>query len=219
MRLFHGTSTEHLDQILADGIQPRSVTGRPSNWEGDVPSRTDLVWLTTAYAVYYAVEAAGDDHDPVLVEVDFAKLPDIFPDEDFLANQTSDGTKESWNAERAAIDPRENQAWWFDSLLRSGNVSTSFVSPDAIRSHRVVPFKGNGMLLLDTGLDAIPTDVNYPYCGEFYRHCLAAYFEHDLAEMPEVVASLQEEQHRDMLGDEGFEEMRQLLKQHQLKQS
>lgn len=217
MRLFHGTSTEHLDQILANGIQPRSITGRPSNWENDVPTRTDLVWLTTAYAVYYAVEAAGEEHDPVLIEVDCKKLPDIFPDEDFIANLRSDGTHESWNVERAAIDPRDYEDLWSASLQRSGNISTSNVPPAAIQSHRVIPTEGNGLLLFNTGLDAIPTDVNYPDCGRFYHECLAAYFEHDLSDMPSVVDKLEEEHHRRMLGDDGFEEMQKLLENYRPK--
>ena len=214
MRLFHGTSTEHLEHILADGIQPRKITGRPSNWERDVPSRTDLVWLTAAYAVYYAVEASGEEHDPVLIEVDYTKLPDIFPDEDFIANQRFDGTKESWDAERAVIDPKDYQDSWLTSLQRSGNVSTSYVPPDAIRSHRVIPIEGNGILLLDTGLDVTPTDVNYPIYGEFYSQCLAAYFEYDLSEMPDIVTKLQEDHYRSLLGDDGFNTMQELLGKH-----
>lgn len=211
MHLYHGTSTEHLESILRNGIQPREVTGLPSNWERDVPTMPGYVWLTAAYAVYYAVEAAGEGHDAVILRVDWDRLT-LFPDEDFIAGHTSDNTRESWIAERAKTDPADYKELWSLSLERSGNVCTPSVPASAILDHRVIPIEGNGQLLLNTGYDAVPTELNYSTdCGELYRRCLDAYFENALADMPGVVESIQEDIHRKMLGDEGFEEMQKLM--------
>lgn len=214
MHLYHGTSTEHLDRILAEGIQPRAKTGRASNWESDVPTRIDFVWLTAAFAVYYAVEAAGEDHDAVLLKIDWEQL-DLYPDEDFIANhRMKEQTNEAWNAERAVIDPKDYKPLWRLSLDRSGNVAARSVPLEAIIDHRIVPIEGNGMLLMDTGLDTTPTDVSYPCRGEYFRRCLDAYFQHELSAMPAVVERIYEETERQLLGDEGFEAMQETLARH-----
>lgn len=83
MKLYHGTSTKHLDEILTDGIKPTGVTGVKSLWE--VESAKDRVYLTTTYALYFAIHAAmQDDCDAVVIEVDVDENQ-LIPDEDFLA--------------------------------------------------------------------------------------------------------------------------------------
>lgn len=206
MFLYHGTSTQHLDRILAEGLQPRCVTGRESNWEGDIESKPDFVYLSAAYAIYYAVEAADEPHHPVILQVDWDHL-ELYPDEDFIAYHRSDGTVESWQAEGALVDPSEHQELWALSLARSGNVCTPAVPREAILGYRVIPVEGNGGLLLDTGIDAIPAEINYLHLGEYYRRCLGAYFEHDLTEMPRAVRAIYEEDQRKLMGDEAFEQM------------
>lgn len=206
MLLYHGTSTQHLDRILAEGLQPRRVTGQKSNWEGDIESKPGFVYLSAAYAVYYAVEAAGEPHHPVILQVDWDHL-ELYPDEDFIAYHRSDGTVESWQAEGALVDPSEHQELWSLSLALSGNVCTPAVPREAILGYRVIPVEGNGGLLFNTGVDAIPAENNYRYLGEYYRRCLAAYFEHDLVEMPDAVRAIYEEDQRKLMGHEAFEQM------------
>ncbi|MEO1497666.1 MAG: hypothetical protein AAFV43_11000 [Planctomycetota bacterium] len=206
MFLYHGTSTQHLDRILAEGLQPRCVTGQASNWEGDIESKPDFVYLSAAYAIYYAVEAADTPHDPVILQVDWDHLK-LYPDEDFIAYHRSDGTVESWQAEGALVDPSEHKELWALSLARSGNVCTPAVPRAAILGYRAIPIEGNGGLLLDTGVDAIPAESNYLYRGDYYRRCLAAYFEHDLAELPQAVRRIYEDDQRKLMGDEAFDQM------------
>ena len=68
IKLYHGTTTKHLDKILKQGITPRH--DRPSNWDKH-PSREDMVYLTNAYAIYFAQVCcdweAGES--PVVLEV------------------------------------------------------------------------------------------------------------------------------------------------------
>jgi hypothetical protein len=52
MRFYHGTSARRLTTILKDGIRPRLKTA--SNWE-KMPSRPDMVYLTVAYPLYFAM--------------------------------------------------------------------------------------------------------------------------------------------------------------------
>lgn len=57
MFLYHGTSFENIERILHQGILPRRET-KKSNWfmpdSNDFESRNDAVYLSNAYAPYYA---------------------------------------------------------------------------------------------------------------------------------------------------------------------
>lgn len=82
--VYHGTSEKNLDRIMKNGLTPRYEN--PSRWE-NYPSRTDMVYLTSAYPFYFAVKAAQEDGSRALVvEVDLDLLdPDeLYPDEDFI---------------------------------------------------------------------------------------------------------------------------------------
>lgn len=92
MRLYHGTSSRHLDTILQHGIVPRGDT--PSNWPA--ASSSERVYLTNAYAMYFAQSSRKDrSEDVVIVEIDTELLPDtsrLQADEDsawFIWNQGS----------------------------------------------------------------------------------------------------------------------------------
>ncbi len=52
MKLYHGTSEPLARLILKEGIKPRGK--RRGNWK-DQPSGADRVYLTTAYALYFAL--------------------------------------------------------------------------------------------------------------------------------------------------------------------
>ncbi|MGW8177299.1 MAG: hypothetical protein ACWGQW_00660, partial [bacterium] len=54
MKLYHGTSARVARKAGQQGLKPRGK--RKSNW--DVPSRSDLVYLTLAYAAYFAAVAS-----------------------------------------------------------------------------------------------------------------------------------------------------------------
>ena len=54
LKLYHGTSSRFLDRILKHGIKPRGKG--TSQWD-KFPSRPDLVYLTTAYPFYFAIQA------------------------------------------------------------------------------------------------------------------------------------------------------------------
>ncbi|MDW9478975.1 hypothetical protein GOB57_09805 [Sinorhizobium meliloti] len=82
MRLYHGTSSRYLDTILEQGLVPRGEA--QSNWPA--ASSPDHVYLTNAYAMYFA-QSSRIDHseDLVVVEIDTDLLPDqksLHADED-----------------------------------------------------------------------------------------------------------------------------------------
>lgn len=82
--LAHGTSARHLDAILRGGLRPRK--DRKSLWDAN-PSAATNIYLTNAYALYFARHAAEFGEEGLLVEVDplFLKSTKLFPDEDAVA--------------------------------------------------------------------------------------------------------------------------------------
>lgn len=85
LRLYHGTSGRNLKSILQDGIVPRG--DNPSNW-AELPSRSDMVYLSGAFPFFYTTNPAdGADDLAVVFEVEIAQLGEtnLYPDEDWLA--------------------------------------------------------------------------------------------------------------------------------------
>ena len=66
--LYHGTTSAVLDDLLIEGIMPRNKTGRNA-WSHTVPSRDDAVYLTSAYALYFAINSSSNDEDIAIVEI------------------------------------------------------------------------------------------------------------------------------------------------------
>lgn len=88
MKLYHGTHTEALEAILSDGIVPRLQSRTEGTWH-HLPSKPDCVYLTTAYALYYAIAAVpeGSHACPAIIEIETEGLDEslLCPDEDFIA--------------------------------------------------------------------------------------------------------------------------------------
>lgn len=108
MRLYHGTNFTNLERILkSGGLCPRGDDGK-HNWEhNDMPSNPNAVYLTAAYAPYFAFCSCKEDEDKmVIIEVETDLLdPSLFsPDEDLLEQATRKGDMEE--ATKLALDPR-----------------------------------------------------------------------------------------------------------------
>lgn len=144
MILYHGTSTKHLDKMLTDGIKPTGVTGVKSLWE--VESAKDRVYLTSTYALYFAIHAAmKDECDAVVIEVDVDENQ-LIPDEDFLAQvKYKDSEHDLITLTKLIRDDIPNYSK-FDtiqlaeaSLNGLGTVSIKEVKPEQIIRHVIVP--------------------------------------------------------------------------------
>lgn len=92
MRIYHGTTSRHLESVLKDGLKPRGDT--PSIW--DAASNPDLVYLTKVYAMHFAGNAAmqSESGDAMLIELDSDLFPDqheLLADEDAIAGAMMKG--------------------------------------------------------------------------------------------------------------------------------
>lgn len=97
MFLYHGTTERHLANIVKHGIRPRKYHDE-DNWGHTVSSNPNCVYLTVAYALYFAHAALKDSDDNsrlIVFEIDSEKLKEnlLCPDEDFLAQANVDPTK------------------------------------------------------------------------------------------------------------------------------
>ena len=121
--LYHGTNSKNLEEILDKGISPRYK--RESVWKEN-PSRDDMVYLTNAYAPYFAqcsvdseAEKLGryteDEAVVFKVKVD---VNNLYPDEDFLEQITRHDKAFDFLAEIYNEYSMEERASWFKDNLR-----------------------------------------------------------------------------------------------------
>lgn len=190
MILYHGTSTDYLDQILNEGILPRKVTQHAGNYGEEVPSPENLVYLTSAYAVYYAHGAAkAKGSNPVVFAVE-ADESDLYPDEDFIADCLRRAGQGEWKQLRKDRHPYLYEDYWRESLDHNGVVCTHAILPEQILDHRIIP-RGETNLLFALGMDALPSMDNFTIYGALYRDCMAALFaERDLSTLEERLRSI-----------------------------
>jgi hypothetical protein len=182
--LYHGTNERCLEKILAEGIKPRGP--KSGNWKGLAQSCSDLVYLTTTYAAYYAYSSCKRKADGksaiVRVELNHEKA-NLYPDEEFLwhalgmqkrseklrsedTNEARDEIKRMWKN----INPKYlgYADWWKKSLEYLGTVATDFVPVENI----------TGYVLEDDDLDFVMNcdpsigPLNFAVCGESYREHL-----------------------------------------------
>lgn len=89
--LYHGTSSSRIDAIVKEGLKCRADLNGVGNWPEEIASAAHRVYLTNAYAPYYALAAAEADGSSHGVVVKLA-IPHTMPmvaDEDFLAQNKS----------------------------------------------------------------------------------------------------------------------------------
>lgn len=144
--VYHGTDADSIEEILNDGLQPRTATGK-SNWEErNVPSIEDMVYLTRLYAPFFGM-AATDNNSIAIVEVDRELLDEYnqFPDEDFVtafANMEPEQFEQFGVPLEGELDERTKtardnieafQMLWEDSVIALGNMAyRGGVPPEAI---------------------------------------------------------------------------------------
>lgn len=183
--LSHGTSAAHLDAIRKFGLLPRQE--KPSLWD-KCPSDSRCVYLTNAYAFYFAQNAchdAGEDALIVEVEVNRGRLD---ADEDFLG-QSSKGTE--WETDfpdliertlymREAITKMPNPsrlALMENGLANLGTVRhNGLIKPEKIKRMARIPNADITRIVLSE-FDPTITIMNYRFMGERYREFQQSLFD------------------------------------------
>jgi hypothetical protein len=181
MKLYHGTSSVALKMIMKRGIRPRGK--RRSLWR-EHPSAIDRVYLTRAYAVYFACHAAMEHKgDGVVLEVDVPEIR-LVADEDALAQITiTDPELKFLNN----LDLTARTEWWkrngpgfpglWETSLRLlGNCAhMGIIFPKQIM--KMVQFKVTPEIML--GHDPVISIMNYKFMGEAYMNTLQKFVDTD----------------------------------------
>ena len=194
MKLYHGTCERVARIAMEHGILPRFDSGAPSHWD-DCPSSDEHVYLTVAYAPYFAMGATHIEGDGrwAIIEIDTDLLPygedGLVPDEDFLEQATrspedrqriqelSESSDWTLHADADMVERtrwfREHLHWfadhWEDSIKGLGNCAhAGEIPPEAItRVSFIDPQQLNPICQM--ALDPTISLLNYRFCEDKYR--------------------------------------------------
>jgi hypothetical protein len=83
MMLFHGTTEENAKRIMKEGFVP----DKKCNWQ--LKSKPGFVYLSLAYAPFYANAANGENRNRALIKVEVEESA-LYPDEDYLMHTQAD---------------------------------------------------------------------------------------------------------------------------------
>jgi hypothetical protein len=180
--LYHGTSGKNARLAAFEGIHPRGKHGR-TNWKRTVESNPDAVYLTDAYPLYFAINAAKGDDDYAVIQIDTEKLDQLWlvPDEDVFeqAGRGKDDVKGNMK-QRTRWYRQRMKNWlatdnWKVSLQAMGTcASLAPIPPEAITRIAYVPHDAL-QLAMEAG-DASIMLANYRFCGPKYRNLTNALF-------------------------------------------
>lgn len=184
MKLYHGTTEDVARLALEEGLLPREETGIESHWD-TCPSREDMVYLTRAYAPYFAFSATEKDERWGLIEIDTDLILDgldgkldryLYPDEDFLEQASRRGNSpcpEGLSMEARTQWFREHlldfQHYWKDSVDGLGNCACYGAVPVECITRIVLydPNKNRTMSMFAS--DPTISLINYSIMGQKYR--------------------------------------------------
>jgi hypothetical protein len=178
VKLYHGT-TERIGRLaLTEGLRPRKLTGK-SNWKSFVESHPSLVYLTKAYAPYYALQVMRGKK-MAIVEIETNRLDEfkMLPDEDFIEQVTRADKENKTRIEGKTMNERteyirnhleEFSGFWRTSVENLGNCAYKGIIPKtAITRVAVVDISKCGEMCAEA-LEPIISIMNYRICGPQLR--------------------------------------------------
>jgi hypothetical protein len=175
--LYHGTTVSAAQRALEIGIRPRREHGR-SNWKRTIESNPKTVYLTDAYPLYFAFNAAEHKQEEAAVlQIAVDRLDQLWlvPDEDVLeqAGRGHDGITGSMKKRtrfyRDRILDHLATDMWKHSLEAMGTCgSMKPIPPEAITRVAYVPQDCRQLSM--AACDAMIVLANYRFCGTKYRN-------------------------------------------------
>ena len=177
MKLYHGTTGERLP-ALKEGLRLEKLTGQ-SNWKHFVESHPSLVYLTKAYAAYYALQVVrGKKIAIVEIETNLLDEFKMLPDEDFIEQVTRHDKQNKTGIEGKTISERteyvrnhleEFSGFWRMSVENLGTCAYEGTIPKtAITRVAVVDISKCGEMCAEA-LEPIISIMNYRICGPQFR--------------------------------------------------
>lgn len=154
MILYHGTSKFNADKIIKDGFIP----DKKYNWH--VKSKQGFVYLSLAYAPFYAMSAKSKGKVGALIQV-YTNENCMYPDEDFVMHAL--GSPSYTQEQLDALNLEDYKSFYKDSLEYLGNVC---VKPVDITIMGVQYFDMGGLIMV---CDPSISPINYKFMGDYYR--------------------------------------------------
>jgi len=172
--LYHGTSEKNAKMIEKEGF----VSDKKYNWK--VKSKNGFVYLSSAYAPFYAMGSNRKGNGLALIKVE-VDSKDCFPEDDFLMiivkNQNAkspDDIKMSVTYTQEELDKVNLEDWkhfWKNSLEYMGNVA---VRPEKIKILGIRYFDGKDLLWK---CDPVISTLNFKIMGDYYKELTEWIFE------------------------------------------
>lgn len=181
VKIYHGTTETIGKQALTEGLRPRNLTGQ-SNWRHTVESNPTLIYLTTAYAPYYALQAVKERKGAkiaiVEIETDLLNETKMRPDEDFIEQATRLDKKNSAGIRGKTMNERveyvrnhidEFSESWELSVEHLGNCAHKGVIKKTAITRVAVEDTSKCREMCFEAIEPTITLANYKICGEQYR--------------------------------------------------
>jgi hypothetical protein len=181
VKIYHGTTETIGRRALTEGLKPREVTGK-SNWKHTVESNPTLIYLTTAYAPYFALQAVkerkGAKFAIVEIETDLLDETKMRPDEDFIEQATRLDKKNNAGIRGKTMNERveyirnhidEFSDSWKLSVEHLGNCAfKGVIKKTAITKVSVVDISKCKSMCFEA-IEPVISLMNYKICGAQYR--------------------------------------------------
>jgi len=181
VKLYHGTTERIGRRALTEGLRPRKLTGK-SNWKHSVESHPSLIYLTIAYAPYYALQAVKNlkKQKFAIIEIETAVLDAsrMRPDEDFIEQATRSDENNSAGIKGKTMNERTKyirnhiddfSKSWKLSVEHLGNCAyKGVIKPVAITRVSVVDISECKEMCFEA-IEPTISLMNYKICGAQYR--------------------------------------------------
>jgi len=152
LTLYHGTSSKIAKKIEKEGF----VTDKNYNW--DVKSKKGLVYLSSAYAPFYAMKHDTNDLAIVKVEVD---SEDLYAEDDFIMRILGKPVYTQKELDRVGFITFKR--FWKESLKYIGNVA---IRPSKIRILGITHFNSKNLIFK---CDPVISPMNFKIMGDYYN--------------------------------------------------
>lgn len=187
--LYHGTSETVAQRALKAGLLPRSAHRNGSNWTHSVESNPDTIYLSDAYAPYFAVAASdipkdGTDEfeeggvEAAVIQIDVSKLDHfkLVPDEDVLeqSGRRYDNVKGKMKQRtrwyRTRLKQYRGTEAWLASLEAMG--TCGHIGPIPVEAISRVAYWDlrNAPRFTFANMDAMICLANYRFVGDKYKN-------------------------------------------------
>lgn len=152
--LFHGTTVDSAKKIMEEGFVP----DQKYNW--NVKSKKGFVYLSKAYAPFYAMNAKSKSKNRAIVKT-CTPRDKLYPEDDFLMRAL--GKPKYTQEELDKVNLEDYKQFYRESLKYMGNASAK---PEDVKPVGMKEFDAEGLIWT---CDPVIGPDNYAICGDYYK--------------------------------------------------